>query len=409
MENLLGCLFLFVLFIFIFFFTKKHFYSRNFLLTAFIVRSLLVILTEYDLILLPDNLGDATKFEFTAREFSRNEGLLILKDFFKSDSLLISRIISIFYTVFGESVIVAKGISVALGTVSVYLTYFLVKLLWDRNSAKKAAWLVALFPTLILYSTIILREPYIVFFLLIGLIFIVKFIKKHSLISFLIIISNFYIISLFHGPAAVGIFIFFLYLMFFIVIKQIIVLAYKLKVNINKFVYIIPLSIVLYLILNNNLVIPYVGSFEVLKNFNLVILKLNNYMTGTASYPSWLIINNVNELPLKGIIKLFYFMYSPFIWDLKSFYQIFGVLDSLLYLLLSIYLIRNWHAIWENPVTRVIVLMFISYIIVYGISVGNFGTAIRHRSKFVIILIVLVAPKIHKFIFSTKKKKIYKR
>ena len=139
MENLLGCLFLLVLFIFILFFTKKHFYSRNFLLTAFIVISLLVILTEYDLILLPDNLGDATKFEFTAREFSRNEGLLILKDFLKSDSFLISRIISIFYTVFGESVILAKGISVALGTASVYLTYFLSKLLWDHNSTKKAA------------------------------------------------------------------------------------------------------------------------------------------------------------------------------------------------------------------------------------------------------------------------------
>jgi len=52
----------------------------------------------------------------------------------------------------------------------------------------------------------------------------------------------------------------------------------------------------------------------------------------------------------------------------------------------------------------ILILIFICYLIVYGISVGNFGTGIRHRSKFVVMLIILAAPKIHKFIFSNKKK-----
>ena len=158
MDNLIGSFFLLLLFLLILLFTKKYPYSTNFLLIAFFLRTIIVILTEYDLIRLPDDTGDATKFEYTARLFSRDDGLLILKDFFKPDSFLISRIISIFYIVFGESTMVAKGISVALGTASVYLTYLLGLLLWDHNSAKKGAWIVALFPTLILYSTITLRE-----------------------------------------------------------------------------------------------------------------------------------------------------------------------------------------------------------------------------------------------------------
>jgi len=52
--------------------------------------------------------------------------------------------------------------------------------------------------------------------------------------------------------------------------------------------------------------------------------------------------------------------------------------------------------------------LFVTYLIIYGIGVGNFGTVIRHRSKFVMILIILAAPKLHKFIFSTNKK-LYKR
>jgi len=48
--------------------------------------------------------------------------------------------------------------------------------------------------------------------------------------------------------------------------------------------------------------------------------------------------------------------------------------------------------------------MLIVYVTIHGLGVGNFGTAIRHKSKFVVILIVLAAPKIHKFILSTQKK-----
>ena len=68
---------------------------------------------------------------------------------------------------------------------------------------------------------------------------------------------------------------------------------------------------------------------------------------------------------------------------------------------------KNWNAIWSNSVTRIFVLILVAYLIVYGIGVGNFGTGIRHRSKFIVIFVILAAPKIQKFIFSFKKK-LYK-
>ena len=47
--------------------------------------------------------------------------------------------------------------------------------------------------------------------------------------------------------------------------------------------------------------------------------------------------------------------------------------------------------------------MLLCYIFVFGIGVGNFGTGIRHRSKFAVIFILLAAPLLKSFVFSKKK------
>ena len=74
----------------------------------------------------------------------------------------------------------------------------------------------------------------------------------------------------------------------------------------------------------------------------------------------WLIINNNYEYFPKSIVKIFYFLYSPFIWDIKSIYQIIGLVDGMLYAILTIYLFRNWRTIWANPITRIFILIFIA-------------------------------------------------
>jgi hypothetical protein len=406
MENLLGWFFLLIIFIFIFVWTIKYRYLRNLLLIAFLLRATCALFDYYDLIILPDSRNDASNFELKAIEFSKNYGLLIIFDLFKYSSAdsIISKIISIFYTIFGLSKLMAQSISVALGTASVYLVYYLCLMIWDSRSAKKAAWATALFPTLILYSSLILREVYIVFFLLVGLIGIVKFIKKKNITSLLQILASFYILKFFHGPAAIGAFVFLFYLILNL-IKKVFNKLYYLRINLSSVFVIVTLSIPLVMLSTGHIEIYYLPS---LFDFIAIIYKSNLGMVDIASYPSWLIIDNNYELLTKGIIKSFYFLYSPFIWDIKTPYHLIGLLDGTLYLILTFYIIKNWHTIWTNPITRIIVLILIAYIIVYGLGVGNFGTAIRHRSKFTVLLIILAAPKIHKFIFSTKKK-LYKR
>ena len=67
---------------------------------------------------------------------------------------------------------------------SVYLGWLLIKKVWNQRVANKAGWFLALFPTLILYSCLILREAYVVFFLLIALNGIVDWTRTKNLKSF---------------------------------------------------------------------------------------------------------------------------------------------------------------------------------------------------------------------------------
>ena len=403
MDYELGWIFLAIIFLFILLFPTKHKEAKNFLLIAFILRSLCVLVSQHEFFSLPDSEADAYIFELKAREFSRNYGFSVVYNFFVLDSLLISRIISIFYTFFGESKMMAQSISVALGTISVYLVYYLSLILWDSRTAKKAAWLTAIFPTLVLYSSLTLRETYIVFFLLIGLIGIAKFIKKKTATSFLQIIFSFYMLIFFHGAAAFGGFIFLFYLSLTLVKNQLIQL-FKLKINIFSFIFIFLLSIPVILFLTDSFNIPYLPS---LYDLSSIVFKANLGINDLASYPSWLKIESNTELFTKIIPKFFYFLYSPFIWNIKSIYHIAGLLDGILYVILTIYVIKNWNSIRVNPAASFFITLFIVYAMIHGLGVGNFGTGIRHRSKFVVILIILAAPKMHKFIFSNNKK-LYK-
>ena len=56
------------------------------------------------------------------------------------------------------------------------------------------------------------------------------------------------------------------------------------------------------------------------------------------------------------------------------------------------------------PTLKIILILLLAYLVVYGIGVGNFGTGIRHRSKFAIIFIILAAPLLPKIILNIKNK-----
>ena len=124
-----------------------------------------MILDQYFLSL-PDSTGDAIVFEHRAYFYSQEYGLNMFGIFLQQDSYFISKFISIFYTILDRSPMMAKMLSVGFGTGAVFLIYNLSFIIWGSKAALRAGWIAALFPSFILYSSIILREVYVIFFLL---------------------------------------------------------------------------------------------------------------------------------------------------------------------------------------------------------------------------------------------------
>ena len=113
-----------------------------------------------------------------------------------------------------------------------------------------------------------------------------------------------------------------------------------------------------------------------------------------SQFPSWTIPTDINDLIYLTPIRMTYFLYSPFPWDIKRVSHLLGLLDSILYISLSFCILRNRKILYENPKTRFLVLILFIYIVIYSFGVGNFGTSIRHRLKFIGILLALAAQKI---------------
>ena len=135
---------------------------------------------------------------------------------------------------------------------------------------------------------------------------------------------------------------------------------------------------------------------------------MNLNTKGDAAYPDWLKIESDIEFLYKSPVRAIYFVFSPFPWDVKKLSHLVGAFDSFLYMTLVYLIFRNRKTIWKDPALRIILLTLLCYFIIFGIGVSNFGTAIRHRIKFVVGLIILAGPLITKIFFKKKYKTIKK-
>ncbi len=394
----------------------------HFVIFAFLLRSFFVILDQY-FINLPDSTFDAKSFEASAAEISEEYGLSILSNMFQDNNLLISRIISIFYTLTFRSEMMSQIISVGLGTASVYLIYRLALIVWDRDSAIKAAWIAAIYPSMVLYSTLVLREVYIVFVLLLVLIACLLFIKNNfdhktnnknntfleNIKLILLIFFGFYLLKNMHGAIFIGFFIFIFFATYCFLKKQFIKLRkgkLTLKLFIGFFLVTLPFLIWYFEIFK----IPYIPGPErilylqdiLIRRFNVGTISTMHGIYG-STFPLWTIPENNLDFFPKIFARIIYFLYSPFPWDIKRYSHMIGLAEATFMIYLTIAFWNNRKLIWNNNQTRFLLLILATFIILYGLGTSNFGTSIRHKSKFIFILICLAAPKLVKFSISSSK------
>lgn len=400
MADLIGFVSIFLISLLVFILSLRVPAIAKFLILALIIRVFLILFGYY-ISPLPDSGADAVTFERDAWILAEDGFTKLMYNFTGPSPHFISWLIGIPYSLFGRSELMAQSISLFFGMGGIYLAWLLAKEIWGDQIAIKVGWTIALFPSVTLYSVLILREVYIVFFLLLALYGVATWIKTYSLKSIFISIIGFVGAVFFHGGLMVGALIF-LTIVGVTSILKILESLVKLKINLKFFIICFFFIVVLQLYFTNQLSVPYLGTFEDSINTSNIQNRTDNATRGTASWPEWTTINSTIEIFYKGPLRSVYLVFAPFPWDVNEIRHLIGMLDGFLYIYLSYLILCNFKVILNDPILRIFLLLFLAYIFVFGIGVGNFGTGIRHRSKFVIIMILLAGPYLKQFVLFKK-------
>ena len=372
----------------------------NILIVALIIRILILLIGHY-IIPLPGSTDDALGFERKAWQLGKNGFFDLLTQFDYGPFVFFSWFQAIPISLFGRSILMGQSISLLFGIGTIFISWKLAKILWDDNIAKKVAWTVALFPTLVLYSVLYLREVYISFFILLALYGVVSWFKNDSYKWIVLSLIGFVGAALFHGPMIVGAVIFIIFI-FTTYLKRLFKSLVKLRINLENLVILLLSIAIMGLYFTNKISFAYLGYFENSIDIDILLLKTQYAYAGDASWPQWTKAESGIELIYKAPIRSVYFVLSPFPWDIKKPEHLLGLLDSLLYFYLVVLILLNIKVIWKNPISRMILIILLAYIFVYGFGVGNFGTGLRHKSKFASIFILLAGPLLKSFVFKKK-------
>ena len=367
------------------------------LYVALFIRIFILLFGHY-IAPLPDSTADSQSFEGGAWDYGKDGFLSIFNYYRGADPYFISFFISIPYSLFGRSILMAQSISLLFGMGSIFLGWMLAKKLWNNRVANTVGWTIALFPSLVLYSVLIMREVYICFFLLLALHGIVDWIRTDRLKSIILATVGFIGATFFHGGMFIGL-IAFVAIVGIVSLKRLIksLISFRINLKVLIFLSLTIFSSVLYQ--SKTISIPYINRAT---GIDSILQKTNISTKGTASWPKWTIATTPTELLYKSPIRSIYFLFSPFPWDVKATKHLIGLFDAFLYICLTFLILRNLKVIWRDPVLRVILIILVCYIFVFGIGVGNFGTGIRHRSKFTVMFILLAAPLLKRLIFFKK-------
>ncbi len=367
------------------------------LYTALIVRVFVILIGHY-LITLPDSDQDALGLEDKAWTIAQDGFLNVIYNFPGLDSFFYSWFIAIPYSLFGRSILMSQSLSLSFGIGIVFLGWLFAKKLWDRHTANKVGWVLALFPSLILYSVLPLRDIYSGFFILVAMFGLFNWTKTRSYFSSILTIFGFVGAAFFHGALIVG-GIFFIIILFISSLKKTFSSLINSHLSIGSFFIIFFGFVFLQMFVSDQIYIPKIGYFNEI-NLGLLTSELNTRVVGTGSYSEWTRIQSPEEYIYKVPLRLLFFLFSPLPWEVKKLGHLIGMIDGFFYIFLVYLIFCNRKVIWNDPSLKILSIFLLGYLLMFAIGVGNFGAGIRHRSKFIIEMLLLVGPLLPSFTIS---------
>jgi hypothetical protein len=356
------------------------------LCAAFLVRAAMALVDFY-VSPLPGSQGDAVLFMELARE-SAAHGMHGLAGSFAPGAFLYSWVLAVFFAVLEPSKLLAQALNVMLGTQAVLLTYRIALEFSGRHDlARRSAWAVCLFPTLILYSAITLRESLIIVLILLGVQHALRWAATDRVSQFakavLFLIGG----VMFHTGIVSLLFALGLFATWRTIGNMARGRAASLLVGGIGLVLLGGFVFVLYVTewgLDKVATVMDSGVAEIGQAQSLKARE-------RAAYLEDMVIDEPSDLAWQTPIRVVYFLAMPFPWLISGFTDVIGFLDSVFYLALLGLVWRSRRYLASTEAGRLLTLFLACGIAMFALGTSNYGTAMRHRAKFLALLTILAA------------------
>lgn len=307
-----------------------------------------------------------------------------------------SYIVGTIYFFTGQNPLALQFFCAVIGAATAPVTYLCSKEIFSNNRAAKiSGWIVALCPSLIIWSSQGLKDGLIVFLLVVSILTVVQLQKQFNYFSFLLLM-----VSLF------GIITLRFYIFYMLIVGIVGCFAIGSPLN--------PTSVLrrTLILLALGLALSSIGATgnRDLSNFSLekVESTRNDLARGNAGYGRDLDVSTTEGALYALPLGFTYLMLAPFPWQMTNLRQAITLPEMLLWWASIPFLIMGLMYTIKNRLrTSISILLFtLMLTIAYSLYQGNIGTAYRQRAQIQIFHFMFIAAGITLWLEKKENKQI---
>lgn len=300
------------------------------------------------------------------------------------------RLIGFWYGFFGIQRPIAQYINILLAMTAISLMIDTLKYLKiDEGVSRTVTALMCFLPYSAIMHSILLREALIMFLIACSVSFFVRYIKEDSIPVLIASMTVVIAASMVHSGAIAV-----------LLGEAIALILYDRQ---ERAMRVTPKSIALTMVCLIGFIAMYAllqdivfAKFNGVESAADVVNGVDKYNAGKSAYDvGFNISNSTLNLIVNSPIRMFYFIASPLPWDWRGVSDIVAFFFSTLVFIYALYRafveIRRSPKVEERSLIIIFTVIALCGALIFAWGVSNAGTAMRHREKFTMVYMLLIA------------------
>ena len=327
---------------------------------------------------LPDSQFDARTFEHLAWLWARDGRFF---DDFTTGSYLYSWLSSGFYLVFGRVPFLLHVINSYFGTLAIYFVMRSARLLLPATRLDSAVgWILAFYPSIVLYSVLTMREAPLALALSISIYLLLNWVATRRIAYGLGALSFMIVAQLLHTGMIGGT------LGVLLIYSRVSLQSVTVRDNLRPLALFAVLATaigVLQFSIRTGVGLEKI--WGIIRDFDISFIAIWQSSTarGRGAYLSGIEIDAWLDLIWNLPLRVLFFLGTPFIWMVSRFRDVLGFLDALVFLYIASRIMldikqRRFLAIASYLSVALVVAGIVA---LFALGTSNYGTAFRHRAK----------------------------